>query len=299
MFATLRKHWPEYLMEAAGLGIFMISACVVVAILEYPASPVRQAIPDRVIRNVLTGIAMGLTLIGIVYSPWGKQSGAHLNPSFTLTFFRLGKVEATDALFYALAQFVGGLTGVVFTAAVIGSPIRHPSVNYVATVPGMHGPGVAFVAEFLISFILMAVVLKASNHPRLARFTGLFAGALVAAYIGLESPFSGMSMNPARTVASALPAQLWTGLWIYFTAPPLGMLLAAELSLWKKGIVGINCAKLHHQNSKRCIFCEYQQRKEARRSLATTFKATAETPRIEDRESKQEQGEPNGIANTP
>lgn len=283
MLAPLKKHWPEYLMEAAGLGIFMVAACVAVAILEYPVSPVRQAIPYPLIRHVLTGIAMGLTLIGIVYSPWGKQSGAHLNPSFTLAFLRLGKVEARDALFYVLAQFAGGLAGVAFTAVVIGSPIRHPSVNYVATV-GMYGPGVAFVAEFLISFVLMTVVLNVSNHPHLARFTGLFAGTLVAAYISLEAPFSGMSMNPARTFASALPAQVWTGLWIYFTAPPLGMLLAAELHLRKKGIAGINCAKLHHQNNKRCIFCEYRQQKEAGRSQATAFKATADTrgSRIED-----------------
>jgi aquaporin Z len=272
MLTALRKHWPEYLMEAAGLGIFMVSACIVGGILDYPPSPIRQAIPDPVVRRVLGGIAMGLTAISIVYSPWGKQSGAHLNPSFTLTFFRLGKVEAKDTFFYVVSQFVGGLAGVFLCAAVIGSPIRHPSVNYVVTVPGVQGPSVAFGAELLISFLLMSVVLRVSNHPRLARFTGLFAGTLVATYISVESPFSGMSMNPARTLASALPAQLWTGLWIYFTAPPLGMLLAAEVYLRSKGM--IHCAKLHHQNNKRCIFCEYQRGKEAWKSPATAFKAT-------------------------
>jgi aquaporin Z len=73
----------------------------------------------------------------------------------------------------------------------------------------------------------------------------------------LESPLSGMSMNPARTFGSAFPAQLWTALWIYFTAPPLGMLLAAEVYLWQKGAQSVFCAKLHHQNPKRCIFCGY------------------------------------------
>ncbi len=279
MLDSLKRHWPEYLMEAGELGIFMVSACVVVATLEHPASPIHQIIPDPVVRRVLTGIAMGLTAIAIVYSPWGKQSGAHFNPSFTLTFFRLGKVEATDALFYSAAQFVGGVAGVALAATVIGSPIGHPSVNYAATVPGGQGSAVAFVAELLISFVQMTVVLKVSNHTRLARFTGLFAGTLVASYISLEAPFSGMSMNPARTLASALPAQLWTGLWIYFTAPPLGMLLAAELYLRKKGIAGINCAKLHHQNNKRCIFCECRQETEARRSPVIVLKASAGTER--------------------
>jgi aquaporin Z len=93
MLKALRAHWPEYLMEAAGLGAFMLSACAFSAILEHPGSPVRQAIADPVLRRVLMGMAMGLTAISIVYSPWGKRSGAHLNPSMTLTFFRLGKVE--------------------------------------------------------------------------------------------------------------------------------------------------------------------------------------------------------------
>jgi aquaporin Z len=103
-------------------------------------------------------------------------------------------------------------------------------------------------------------VLIVSNTKNLARFTGLFAGLLVATYISVEAPLSGMSMNPARTFASALPAQLWTALWIYFTAPPLGMLLAAEFYIGMKGVQRVFCAKLHHYNDKRCIFrCNFKQ----------------------------------------
>ncbi len=248
-------------MEAAGLGIFMISACLFVALLEYPNSPVHRVLADSTLRRILIGIAMGLTAAGIVYSPWGKQSGAHLNPSFTLTFLRLGKVEAKDAMFYVLAQFIGGAAGVWLAARFVEIPISHPSVNYVATVPGSYGPAVAFGAEFIISFLMMTVVLRVSNDTHLARYTGLFAGTLVAIYISFEAPLSGMSMNPARTLGSAFFSQAWTGLWIYFTAPPLGMLLAAEVYLREKGVAGIHCAKLHHQNNKRCIFCDYRNRR--------------------------------------
>ncbi len=242
-------------MEGAGLGIFMISACVFVVILEHPSSPVRQAISDPLLRRMLIGLAMGLTAVGIIYSPWGKQSGAHINPSVTLTFLRLGKVKICDAFFYVVAQFAGGIAGVLVAGAALGPSIAHPSVNYSATVPGSAGPGIAFLAELFISFGLMSVVLIASNADRLARFTGLFAGVLVATYISLEAPLSGMSMNPARTLGSAIPAQVWTALWIYFIAPPLGMLLAAEAYLRAEGAQRVFCAKLHHQNSKRCIFC--------------------------------------------
>lgn len=255
MLDALRHHWPEYLMEAAGLGVFMVSAVVFTAILEHPSSPVRQVIADSFLRRMLIGIAMGLTAIGIIYSPWGKQSGAHINPSVTLTFFRLGRVKPWDAFFYIIAQFIGGLSGVLLVAAVIKGAITHPSVNYVATIPGMSGVFVAFVSEFTISFILMSMILIVSNNLSIARFTGLFAGVLVATYITLEAPLSGMSMNPARTFGSALPANVWTALWVYFTAPPLGMALAAEVYLRVRGAKGVSCAKLHHQNDKRCIHC--------------------------------------------
>jgi aquaporin Z len=257
---ALRRHWPEYLMEAAGLGLFMIAAAVATTVLEHPAFPAHGAIPDPLFRRILIGIAMGLTAAGIMYSPWGKQSGAHLNPAVTLTFLRLGKIEPADTVFYVAAQFIGGLAGVLAAATVIGVFLADPSVNYIVTTPGPSGTGAAFVAELAISFGLMLTVLFVSNTKSLAPMIGLFAGVLVATYISIEAPLSGMSMNPARTFASALPARLWTALWVYFTAPPLGMLLAAECYTRLRDRRRVYCAKLHHQNRKRCIFrCQYPE----------------------------------------
>ncbi len=254
MLNALRQHWPEYLMEAAELGIFMVSACTFGVLLEYPGSPVHEALPDQVLRRVLMGMAMGLTAIGIIYSPLGKRSGAHFNPAVTLTFWRLGKVHGADAFFYAISQFIGAVIGVMLSAVILQSALMHSSVNYVATLPGNNGIAVAFVAEVIIAFIQMTMVLNVSNRMNMARYTGLFAGALVAAYISVEAPLSGMSLNPARTFGSAYSARIWNALWIYFTAPPLGMLLAAELFLRLKGARGVLCAKLHHHNHERCIF---------------------------------------------
>lgn len=241
-------------MEAAGLGLFMISAAVMTSLLEYPYSPLNELLPDPVVRRVLVGIAMGLTAIGIIYSPWGKRSGAHLNPAVTVTFFRLGKIQGLDALFYVVAQFVGGLIGLLVAALTIGMAIEHPTVNYVVTVPGLDGTWIAFVAEGCISFGLMLVVLIVSNQTTLNAWTGLFTGALVATYIAIEAPLSGMSMNPARSFASALPAHLWNDFWVYLSAPLFGMLLAAECYVRFYGAHRVLCAKLHHHNNARCIF---------------------------------------------
>jgi aquaporin Z len=254
MVRALRLHWPEYLMEAAALGLFMVSACAFGALLWHPGSPLSTLVADGVGRRALMGLAMGATAVGLIYSPWGQQSGAHMNPAVTLAFLRLGKVKPWDAVFYVLAQLTGGLLGVLLSRLFLGEALIHPSVNYVITVPGDGGAGVAFVAEVGIAFLMMATVLIVSNGP-LARATGLFAGALVAAYITLEAPLSGMSLNPARTLGSALPAMDFSALWVYMIAPPLGMLLAAETYTSVRSVRAVHCAKLHHQNDKRCIFC--------------------------------------------
>lgn len=124
---ALTLHWREYAMEAAGLGIFMVSACLFGAVYENPASLVRQVLPWAMLRRILMGLSMGLTAITIVYSPWGKQSGAHINPSVTLTFFQLGKIQKWDALFYMVAQFAGALLGVTLMALLLGKAISDPT----------------------------------------------------------------------------------------------------------------------------------------------------------------------------
>src|SRR5437868_1763359 len=273
MLDSLKRHWPEYLMEAAELALFMISACLFVALLEHPASSVRQALPNPFVRRALMGLAMGSTAVAIIFSPLGKRSGAHFNPAVTLTFWRLGKVKNWDAFFYVIAQFIGGIAGVFVVALVARAMLSHPAVKYVATLPGPHGMAIAFIAELIIAFILMTVVLNVSNTPHLARFTGIFAGCLVATYITLEAPFSGMSMNPARTFSSAFVGDLWTGLWIYFIAPVLAMQLAALIYLRSKRTV--YCAKYHHHNNQRCIFnCRFNELLEREQASKEPSRAT-------------------------
>ena len=245
-------------MEGALLGLFMVSACVFAALLEHPGSAAHAALPDAFVRRVLMGLAMGTTAVAIIYSPWGKRSGAHINPATTLTFLRLGRVEAADAAFYVVAQFAGALAGCLVAGVALAGPVRQPAVQFAVTEPGARGLATAFAAEAVIAFLLMSVVLTVSNDPRTNRFTGLAAGACVALFIAFEAPISGMSMNPARTFGSAAAAMRWEHLWIYFVAPPLGMLAAAEARLRFSGARFVLCAKLHHENDHRCIFrCGY------------------------------------------
>jgi aquaporin Z len=254
---ALRDHWPEYLIEAWALGTFMISAALWGVLLEHAGSPLHALITNPDTRRAVGGTAMGLTAIALIYSPWGQRSGAHMNPAVTLTFWRLGKIARWDAVFYVVAQFVGGTIGVLLAASLFHEAFTAPPVRYAATLPGMAGVGVAFAAEVLISALMISMVLRVSNSQRYAKYTGLFAGVLVAAFITFEAPLSGMSMNPARSFASAIPAGLWTHFWIYLTAPLLGMQAGALLfQIERSGRIG-GCAKLMHSTQQRCIHCGY------------------------------------------
>jgi aquaporin Z len=252
MLHALRSHWPEYLIEAALLGLFMISASVFTILLEHPASPVVTMLPDSFLRRMLIGIAMGATALALILSPIGKRSGAHFNPAVTLTFWRLGKMEHWDAVFYVVAQFLGGATGVALVAAFVPRLLADPSVLYIVTVPGPAGIAVAFAAEFAISLVMMMAILNVSNLPRFARFTPFVSGTLVAAFVTFEAPLSGMSMNPARTFGSGFVGHIWTAFWIYLIAPVLAMQFAA--TIYRIQGRTVHCAKLHHHNGERCIF---------------------------------------------
>jgi aquaporin Z len=242
-------------MEAGEAGLYLLSACAVATFLWHPASPIRGYLPSDAVRRILMGLAMGATVIGIVLSPWGKRSGAHFNPAVTLGFYRLGKVALWDTIGYCFAQFAGAVAGVAIACLILQGAPAHQAVHYAATIPGNRGDSIAFAAELVISFVLMMAVLVTSNHKLLAPYTRYFAAALIASYIAFESPLSGMSTNPARTFGPALFGNYWHALWIYFIAPPLGMLAAGDVFLLGRGGKEPYCAKLDHQNDKRCIFC--------------------------------------------
>lgn len=256
MIRALQQHWRSYLIEAWALGMFMISAVFFTNLLENKSFLIDNPIESAWLRRLLMGVAMGSTAILIIYSPWGKRSGAHLNPAVTLSNLLLHRIKWEDAVWYILAQFLGGTLGVALFSWLLVSYGAVSEVNYAATMPQPNGVVLAFVLELLMSFLLFYLVLSLSNHVKLAPYTGFFVGAIIVVYITLEAPYSGMSMNPARTFASAFSAQIWTAWYIYFIAPVLGMGMAASLYRWDYrrrhggNCLTLNChlSGLRHQN---------------------------------------------------
>jgi aquaporin Z len=242
-------------MEAAEAAGYLFSVCAFATLLWHPNSPLQRYVTGQAARRMLMGSAVCATIIAIVITPWGKQSGAHFNPAVTLTFYRLRKMAWQDAAFYCASQLIGAVAGVTMAALVLQRAPAHSAVHYAATVPGKYREPVAFIAELAVSFTLMSAILFASNHRLLADYTHYFAAVIIGLFIAFESPLSGMSANPARTLGPALYAGYWRTLWLYFIAPPLGMLGAAEIFLFLRHGAAPYCAKLHHHNNERCIFC--------------------------------------------
>ncbi|GAA4016084.1 aquaporin [Hymenobacter fastidiosus] len=227
---ALRRNWPYYLAEAVGLGVFMLCSTLLTLALEHPASGLHQALVAQgagdLLRRVPLGVGMGLVIVGLAYHPWGKRSGAHINPAVTLAFWQLGKMRRADVFWYILAQAGGGLGATLLLKVVLGTCLGHPRINFTVTQPGPGGAGLAFAAEFGISFVLMLVLLLSLHSARLRKATGWFVGVLITGYIIWETPYSGMSLNPARSLASAVAARNFADLWLYLVAPPAAMGLA-------------------------------------------------------------------------
>lgn len=231
MLDAFKQNWRHYLAEATGLAFFMMLASLCATAMRSPLLPFLGVIKEPFWQRVVVGLVLGSGVVAVSYSPWGRKSGSNINPAVTLAFWRMGKIKTPDALFYVLFQFLGGALAVQMMGLILGAAYRDPAINYATTMPGPGGPLQAFVAEFAISFVLMLTILLALNSDKIKHFTGAIAGVLVALFLIFEQPYSGMSLSPARSFASASAARDFANLWIYFVAPPLAMLGACEAFL--------------------------------------------------------------------
>lgn len=267
MLALIQRHWRHYLAEACGLGFFMLGASVITTQLRYRQAWLHSYIPSPLAEQGALGLAMFFVVLAIIYSPWGNKSGAHINPAVTIAMWRLGKIDAHDALFYIFSQFVGGVVAVQIAGLILGQGYSSHGVDYVVTSPGPDGVAAAFVAEGIIAFVLMMVIMWALSDKKREKFAGLMIALLLGFYLVVEEPFSGMSLNPARSFASAFAAREWGDLWIYFVAPISATLAAAELFRWMTG--GADDLPTHPRQG------ETQNNRNAQ--TKSTFKATTDT----------------------
>lgn len=231
MFQTLKKHYIHFVMEGFGLFIFMVSACFFAGNLEHRGTFLNTNIPDPHLRLAVMAVAMAVTALFIFLSPLTSPSGAFINPSVTVMRWRLGQLSIEKFIWYSVFQTLGGLVAVYLMKILMGKILTEPPVNYVVTVPGkdisVFG---AAMMETVTAFVMITMVLFLSD-TKFSKLVPYFSAVLVGAYVMIAGPVSGFGMNPARTIASAVPANIYTDFWIYMVCPTIGMLLAAEVYL--------------------------------------------------------------------
>ncbi|MCG8549549.1 MAG: aquaporin [Desulfobacterales bacterium] len=170
-----------------------------------------------------TGIALvfGFVVMSMIYSV-GEKSGAHLNPAVTLAFYVAGRFDKNQILPYFAAQFSGS----IFASLLLKLFINLPGSDLGATLPSIP-PVNTFCLEIILTFILMFVIIHVATG---SKEQGLMAGIAIGGTVAFEAmfagPFTGASMNPARSLGPALISGNTQALWIYLTAPFIGAVLA-------------------------------------------------------------------------
>jgi aquaporin Z len=168
------------------------------------------------------GIALvwGITVSAMIYT-FGKISGAHMNPAVTITFWMVKLFDTKHVLPYIISQVLGSLVACLCLRYLFPLPhslgITRPAID----------PMFAFMLETGLSFILMLVILFTSQGSKeTGILSGLAVGGIILAEILFGGALTGASMNPARSLAPAIVTMYFQDLWIYVTAPFLGMLMA-------------------------------------------------------------------------
>jgi aquaporin Z len=167
---------------------------------------------------LVAAFAFGLALLAGLYA-FGEVSGGHFNPAVSLAMYLDRRLAPRDLAAYWGAQFLGA----VFAALILLLATSKDDVASTATKPSSNGS--AFVIELALTAIFVLVILQASRSERFGS-SALIAIPLTLVAVHLAAiPFSGSSVNPARTFGPALVGNTWTGFWIYLLAPPVGAAL--------------------------------------------------------------------------
>lgn len=221
-------HWGPWLCEFVGTALLLAGGLSAVFLNFGATSPIAAHLPSMSARLLLTGLLFAGTGSLVALSPFGRRSGAHLNPAVTLAFWTQHKVHPHDLAGYIVAQLAGALTVVAALRLAWGSTAR--GLHLGATRPG-HGfsPLDAAGLEMLMTASLVLMIFFFTSHTRTARWTPLGNWLLVATLVWQGAPYTGTSLNPARSIGPALLAPQLANVWVYIVGPCAGALLAAAV----------------------------------------------------------------------
>jgi aquaporin TIP len=189
--------------------------------------------------NEITGITPGAGLvtialahglaIGTMVTAVGHVSGGHFNPAVSVAAWVTRRLTTLELFAYLVAQFAGGIVGAAVLRLVVPPDSWEPAVLGATLVASTISDAQAITIEAVLTFFLVWVVFGTAIDPEgaFAKIAGLAIGFVIAMDIMMGGPFTGASMNPARSLGPAVVAGEYTGVWVYFIGPVIGAALAA------------------------------------------------------------------------
>ncbi len=237
--------WRVFLSELVGTALLVLVGLSLVILMWGEGSPVVAFLPSEGWRRLITGFLFGTTGALIALSPVGQRSGAHLNPVVSLAFRLLDKLDLRALIGYVIAQLSGAILGSL--PLLVWGPMGR-SVAFGATLPG---PGYAIetvlLGEVITTFAMVTLLLVFLGFRAIRPFTPALFPFLYAVMVYAESPISGTSTNPARSLGPSLVSGQWAGWWIYWVGPLIGSIAACLVgsALAKR----ITVAKLYYFDS--------------------------------------------------
>ena len=177
----------------------------------------------------ITGIALahGLT-IAVMVSAVGHISGGHFNPAVTVGFLATRRISAAMAAMYIGAQLLGAVVAGYTLKVIVPPEIAVASNLGATTLHPQIGIAAGLLTEAVLTFLLVFVIFGTAVHPQGPRGVAGFAiGMTVALDVLMGGPWTGASMNPARTLGPASATFLWENHWVYWIGPMLGGTVAA------------------------------------------------------------------------
>ena len=188
---------------------------------------------------ITTAMAFGLVLVGLAYA-LGPVSGCHVNPAVTMGFLVAKRISTRDAIGYWIAQFAGGIAGAIILWGVFESSTQYTKSTGLGTSgydshSMIHlGVGGAFIAEVILTFLFVFVVLQVTKQVQSAAVAGLAIGLALAIVHIFGIPLTGTSVNPARSLGPALVVRedALNQVWLFIVAPLIGGAIAAFASVF-------------------------------------------------------------------
>ncbi len=178
-------------------------------------------------------LAFGLTIVAAAYAI-GHISGAHLNPAVSLGIWASGRMPGKDLVPYICAQVIGGIVAAAVIFLIVSNKSGFENIGgFAANGYGEHSPGgysmlAALVAETVLTFIFLLVILGVTDKTAPAGFAGLAIGLTLTLIHLISIPITNTSVNPARSISQAVFVGGWAleQLWLFILAPIVGAILA-------------------------------------------------------------------------